>query len=366
MDTTFAEAELSISLGAIATNYAYLRSQSTRAQCGAVVKANAYGLGVAQVAPVLQQAGCEHFFVAHLGEGVELRKLLGAGPQIVVFHGVRAGQEQHFTQHNLIPCLNDMQQIALWQNHAHAVQKKLPAILHADTGINRLGLDPDTLEQAYQENPNLLEGIELRYLMSHLSCIGTPEHPLNTEQLKRFNHVRRLFPNTPCTLANSGGVLVKDCYHFDLLRPGCSLYGVNSVPSTSPALKPVITLRAPIMHLRQMQQAGPVGYGATAEVPAGTWLATVPVGYADGYFRSLSNKTKAMLVGVEVPLVGRVSMDMTVFDVTRVPEEKRHTGAVLELINAEITVDKVADWAGTIGYEILTDLGHRYKRHYIA
>jgi alanine racemase len=348
--------KLTINLSALADNYNILKSRGTGAECAAVVKANGYGLGAVKVVERLKQAGCNKFFVAHMDEGLEISPLLKS----YILHGVTEGQEETFLKYNLTPVLNTVAQIQLWNKFALSKNIKLPAIIHVDTGMNRLGI---SYNEAVRIAEDKLEGIELEYIMSHLACSGTVDHDMNLEQLKRFNEARKLFPNTKATLANSSAVLLKTCYHFDLLRPGCSLYGIHSIDGQRGVMKTVATITSKPMQIRRIDTPQAVGYGAAQVVSAGTIIATVPVGYADGYLRSLSHVGYGFADGLRLPIVGRVSMDMVLLDVTAIGEQ-RLADLEIEMLGDNVLVDDVAEAAGTIGYEILTRLGTRFERVY--
>lgn len=352
MTSKFADCTLTIHLDNIRKNYSILKSMAPNASTAAVVKANGYGLGASKVANALVKEGCPMFFVAHLDEAIALREAVDK--PIAVFHGIREGQEKEFEAHDLWPVLNNLDEIKRWKGKA---------ILHVDTGMNRLGISLSEAKELAND-PAALEGIDLQYVMSHMACLSTPEHELNTKQLKRFNEVRKLFPNTPASLSNSAGVMGKSCYHFDLTRPGCSLYGVNSVPDLESPLHQVATVEAPIIQIRVTEKEETVGYGATTTVPKGATLVTLPVGYADGYLRYLSHAGVGVLNGKRLPMVGRVSMDLIVLDASAVDKETLALGQQIQLLGSDITVDELAERASTIGYEILTSLGDRYKRVY--
>jgi alanine racemase len=355
----FSDAVLQIDLDAIAKNYGLLCKTAAKSECAAVVKANAYGLGVKQVAEKLQQKGCKSFFVANLDEAILLRKILGEEPRIYVFHGVRAGQEKEFQKYFIIPVLNDFYQVEIWNNFAAKNDAQLPAIIHFDTGMNRLGISHYDAEKFEDYNT---DNIRIDYIMSHLASISSPEDELNKLQLQRINKIRKLFPDSKVSFANSGGVLTAKCYHFDLARPGSSLYGIKGKRDVD--LQNVITLKAKILQIREIGENGTVGYNGVAKVKKGMRIAVVPAGYADGFLRSLSNNSFAVFNGIKLPLLGKVSMDMMIFDVTKLPQIK--VGDEVELIGTNYTVDEIAQNAGTIGYEILTSLGARYKREYIG
>ncbi len=362
----YADATLTVHLDAIAANYRLIATRVAPAEAAAVVKADAYGLGVIPVAERLVKEGCRLFFVATLDEAVELRIGLPSAT-IAVFHGVRFGQEQVFLEHHLIPVLNTLEQISRWSVMAVGAPSALPAMMHIDTGMNRLGLSISEAE-ALVRTPEKLRGLDVQAVMSHLACSSDRESLMNHEQLKFFNQLRTIITGTKYSLANSGGCLADACYHFDMVRPGCALYGINPYYSGESPLAPAVTLRAKILQIRTVDRAGSVGYGASYAVQKGGRLAVLPVGYADGYLRSLSgNGAWARVAGVKVPVAGRVSMDMVVLDISDVPEGKLTAASEAELLGVNsMSVDEAATRAGTIGYEILTRLGKRFKRVYAA
>jgi alanine racemase len=360
----FADSTLTIDLNAIAHNYNVLAKKSDKAECAAVVKANAYGLGVAKVAAKLQAQGCKSFFVATLDEGIELRKILGDEVKIFVFHGVQKSQEKEFEKNFLIPVLNDFYQVEIWNNYGRKQSTQLPAILHFDTGMNRLGINYHEAEKLEDYDT---DNIRIDYIMSHLASISTPQDELNKLQLQRINKLRKLFPQAQVSFANSGGILTAKCYHFGLARAGSALYGIKGCQKVD--LQNVITLKSKIIQIREIAESGTVGYNGTAKVKKSMRIAVVPAGYADGFLRSLSNNSFAVFNGQKLPLLGKISMDMMIFDITSLFSGKAaqiKIGDELELVGKNYTVDKIAKNAGTIGYEILTSLGARYKREYIS
>jgi alanine racemase len=344
---------LEINLAAITRNYMLLKNKLTKGNCASVVKANAYGLGVEQVAPALAKVGCKEFFVATLDEGIQLRKILTEGNgrdiKIYIFHGVRKGQLKDFISHNLIPVINDKAQLEHWS-------LEFPYALHVDTGMCRLGVTPE-------EALGIGQGACL--ILSHLACANEPEHPKNKEQLELFKQALQHFPNVRASFANSSGIFLGSDYHFDLARPGCSLYGVSPNSSQRNPMENVITLSAPILQYRAITHNETVGYSAAGRAKKGDVLATVELGYADGFLRSLSGKAYGYAAGIHVPLIGRISMDMVIVDVTAVPEHLCTPELRIVFIGEEQPVDVLAKAAGTIGYEIFTGLGDRFKRSYI-
>ncbi len=358
-----AGAILTIDLDAVADNYRRLCAELGAAACAAVVKADAYGLGMARVAPALARAGARTFFVAQLEEATALRAMFPVEVEIFVLNGLGAGPVAEFQAGRVHPVLNSLGEIDAWAAAARAAGRALPAAVHIDTGINRLGLPDDELE-ALAADRGRLAGIDLRYLLSHLACADRPEHPLNAEQLRRFRAARARLPDAPASLANSSGIFLGADYHVDLARPGVALYGVNPTPGQPNPMRQVVRLQGKILQVREIDASRTVGYGATHRAAGPTRIATVAVGYADGYLRSLSNRGSAWLGDRRVPVVGRVSMDLITLDVTGASAEAARPGAFVDLIGADLSTDEVAEAAGTIGYEILTSLGRRYHRVY--
>jgi alanine racemase len=358
---------LTIDLDALAENYRILCRALDGVACAAVVKADGYGLGAHEVGPALARAGARQFFVAQLQEAVALRDHLTGFPDhvVAVLNGLQPGTERDFLDHGILPVLNSLDEIARWRDTARQAGRKLPAILHVDTGISRLGLPADELD-ALASEPARLAGIDLHCVMSHLACADTPEHPLNAAQLRAFETALSRLPRTPACFANSSGIFLGPEYHFDLARPGVALYGVNPTPGKPSPMCQVVELKGTILQVRRIDAPTTVGYGATHRADGPMRLATVAAGYADGYLRSLSNRGTARIAGQRVPVVGRVSMDLITLDVTAVPEAEAHPGAMVELLGPEHDVDALADEAGTIGYEILTALGRRYHRRYVG
>lgn len=352
---------LTIDLAAVMANYRALRRRlGARTTSAAVVKADAYGLGADRVVPALVAAGCREFFVADLGEAQAIRHVLPVRIPVYVLDGLLAGEEAAFQRHHAVPVLNDLAQVDRWQRAARARGRALPAILHVDTGMSRLGLAPD--DALSLAAPGRLAGLELRAVISHLACAEDPGEPLNARQLAAFKRVRQAFPAARASLANSSGIFLGRAYHFDFVRPGAALFGINPRPGQRNALRQAITLRGKILQIHDVDPPRSVGYGATHRVAGRTRIATVAAGYADGWPRSLSNRGSAYIGNLRVPVIGRVSMDLMTLDITAAPHLA--PGDTVELIGPHLSVDDVADAAGTIGYEILTRLGRRYHRVY--
>lgn len=356
-----ADAILHINIPALQANYAKLAQKSGRADCAAVVKADAYGLGMEIIAPALWQAGCRQFFVAQLDEALTLRRALDQA-RIFVFGGLRAGTEREYLAHRLIPVFNRPAEIALWAAAAKENGQNLPAALHIDTGMNRLGLGAD--EAATLRTDGLPQGIKPVLLMSHLACADQPDHELNRLQQQRFATLAQDWAIPAQSLANSGGIFLGTDYHFSLTRPGIALYGSNPTPETENPMQPVVSMQARILQLRDIPAGESIGYGAEAAADHPRRMATVSAGYADGYpFQGAGGK--ARIGAHEAPIVGRISMDLITLDVTSLPPDAIREGQLADLIHSAYTVDDMAAAAGTIPYEILLRLSRRATRHYI-
>ncbi len=381
IDRALAGATLAIDLGAIAANWRQLRDRVAPAACAAVVKADAYGLGMERVAPALWRAGCERFVVATAEEGLALRRCLSewaaaaadpaqsrGRPEISVLAGAPRGAEALFVAEELLPVLNGPSDIEAWTAAAGRLDRALPAAIHLDTGMSRLGLTPAETD-ALAGEPGRLAGIDLRFWMSHLACADDPENPLNGEQLAEFEAALARLPRAATSLANSSGIFLGCRWYGDIVRPGVALYGGHPHPGRLPAepnpMAQVLHLEGRILQVREIDSGRSVGYGATHRADGRRRIATVAVGYADGLHRTLSNTGFGVLGGASVPIVGRVSMDLVTFDVTTVPEAVAQPGAGVTLLGGEASIDAVARAAGTIAYEILTSLGRRYHRVYL-
>ena len=336
-----APGRLRIDLDAVVGNW---RKLNALAPSAGVVKADAYGLGMDRVAPALRRAGCRTFFVAGLDEGTALRALL-PDAEIAVLSAPVEGFQPVYREHRLLPVLNHAGDLAAWPDE--------DAVLHIDTGMTRLGLDPS--------DAAALERRRFRLVMSHLACADEPDHPLNEAQRRLFAELAPRF-DAPASLANSSGIFLGPGYRFDLARPGMALYGLNPTPEEANPMQPVIRLEGRVLQVREVDRPLTVGYGATAEVGPGQRLATVAAGYADGYLRAASPGAAASLHGRRAPLIGRVSMDSIVVDVSGLPPGSVKPGDWAVLIGGDMDADGLAEAAGTIGYEILTSLGMRYAR----
>lgn len=358
-----AGAILTVDLAAIAANYRLLDAGTPGALCAAVVKADAYGLGAAQVAPVLEQAGARHFFVAHVDEGLALRQWVSPATQITVLHGARPEAVEDCVRSGLRPVLNSLEQISQLQSLAKQLDRPLDAVLQLDTGMSRFGLSGADVQRLVQE-PERLTSISLSLIMSHLACADTPENPANADQLRTLQTYAALLPKAPLSLAASSGIFLGEAFHQSLVRPGAALYGIAPNTSGPNPLAPVVTLQAHILQIRQLSKGDRVGYGLTWQADGPRRVATIATGYADGFARQGAAKGCAWFRGQRLPLLGRVSMDSMTVDISAIPEGQITADDTVDLLNDVYGVDALAAAEGTIGYEVLTSLGRRYHRVY--
>jgi len=357
---------LTVDLAALADNWRTLGRLATPAECAAVVKADGYGCGIEPVAVALERAGCKTFFVADLDEARRLRR---AVPEhaIYVLNGLMPNTGPGFAEINARPVIGSLVELAEWDAFCAGSGWQGGAALHVDTGMNRLGI---SAAEAAALAPRIrAENHGITLLMSHLACAEQPEHALNAKQIALFREVRMLYRGIPGSLANSSGIFLGAAAHCDLVRPGAALYGVNPTPGRRNPMRPVVTLQAHIVQVRGVPRGESVGYDAVWTARHATRIAVLAVGYADGLPRALSATDQApgadaIVAGRRCPFAGRISMDLLAIDIGELPEGAARRGDLVTLIGDGITVDAVANIAGTIGYEVLTSLGRRYHRVY--
>jgi alanine racemase len=356
---------LTIDLTAIQSNWLYVSACLREgAECAAAVKANAYGVGAVEVTKALYAVGCRYYYVVTLHEAVELRNALPSDAVFYVLGGVPDEMDDVFVDFNLIPVLYSRLAVDQWLSFCNRRSHAAPCVIKINTGMTRLGLDDSELDGLLAE-PADISYLNPVLVMSHLACADEPEHPLNSEQLERFRiivtKIKTLFPDIKTSIANSSGTFLGAAYHFDMVRIGAALYGINPQASSPNPLVPVINLKLPVLQIRTTERAESIGYGATTSVAAGVRLAVVAGGYADGIHRSLGLAPKGQIDGVDLMAVGRVSMDSCVFDITGVEGEPSY----IEVINDTLSLDYLMKANKSLGYEVLTSLGRRYQRRYI-
>jgi alanine racemase len=358
----FEAARLTVRLPAIVANYRTYRRVAGPAAVAAVVKADGYGLGAARIAPALAAAGCDTFFVARLEEGVALRQAVPRA-RIVVLDGAAPDAIPALLTHRLIPALSSLADIAAWGAAGQASRSVLDAVVHVDTGMNRLGLSPEELSILSGTSSQRLAGLNLMLVMSHLACADDAgaDAAMNARQLSRFRDALAMLPPAPASLAASSGTMLGMDYHFDLVRPGVALYGANPQAGSENLMQTAAVLTGKVLQVRRIDTGDSVGYAATFRAKRPSMIATVALGYADGIPRAASNKGAAAIRGQVAPFAGRVSMDLLTLDVTGLTVEP---GDEAEILGDTIKLMDAAEAAGTNAYEILTRL-RRMPRHYI-
>ena len=349
---------LTIDLGALVENWRRVAREVAPARAAAVVKADAYGLGAARVVPALLAAGCRDFFVANLVEALAIRDLVPGDALLGVLNGLHPGGEAFAAQARITPVLNSVAQARRWQAFAR------PAILQVDTGMARHGVSMDEAA-ALAGDADFRAAVPVLAVMSHLACADEPDRAENAAQLARFVEASALFPGVAHCFANSGGVQLGAAYHGDMVRAGLCLYGAEPADGRNPPFLPVVRLEARVLQTRTVPAGTGVGYGQTWQAERETRLALLSIGYADGFPRSLSGRGAAWVQGALLPIVGRVSMDVTIVDASALPEGALAEGDLVEIIGPHRPIAAVAQEAGTIAYEILTQLGGRYQRIYV-
>ena len=362
-----ARAVLRIDLAALRANWAVLNQQAGPAECAGVVKADAYGLGLEPIARALTEEGCRTFFVATLDEGRRAR-VIQPGAAVYILDGLLPGAEAHYAGFDLRPVLSSEPELRDWARYCRGIGRHLPAAVQLDTGMNRLGLRPEEVERVAAE-PELFAAFKMTLVMSHLACADEQESPMNEAQRTLFDRLRAKLPVAPSSLSNSGGTFLGSKYHYDLVRPGIAVYGGRAFEGGINPMKPVVSLSARILQLRDCEPGEAVGYGATFKVTRPSRMATIACGYADGFLRALSGPSghpgPVGFIGPHpVPVVGRVSMDLITVDVTDVPADLAARGNWVEVMGGRVTLDDLTDRAGTIGYELLARLSKRVHRIY--
>lgn len=354
---------LTVNLEGVVENYQKIQNFIGNRSLSAVVKANAYGIGAVEVAKALFNHGCFEFYVSSIDEAIDLRQNLPSAI-IYVLHGVNKGEEYYFLEHKIIPVLNSLEQLNLWNNLAKNLNVHLPANLFFDTYMYRLGFankDYQSIKNCLSEN-----NLDIRYIMSHLSCADNKTHPQNQKQLKAFKEIIKEFPGYKTSFCNSDGIFLgKEFQEFDQVRLGIGLYGL-ATHSKELDLKHVLQLHSEIIQLRDITEEGQIGYSATENVKSSMKVAVVAIGYADGYFLRSGKNLPVWIAGQKVNMIGLTSMDLVTVDVSGIPEKKLSVGQEVEIFGENISIETVAKMADTIKYGILTSLGTRIKKKYVT
>lgn len=357
---------LTIDLDALVANWRKLEKTAVPAECSAVIKANAYGCGVAPVARALAAAGCKTFFVATPEEAAAARAVLPSAV-IYVLNGLIQNNGDAYARIDARPVIGDLNELAEWDVFCRRTGWAGGAAIHIDTGMQRLGL---TITEAQGLIPRIHAGDHgISLVMSHLACAENLHHPMNARQLAAFRGIASEFSGVPASLANSSGIFLGSAFQFDIVRPGAALYGVNPTPEADNPMLPVVDLKARVVQIRDVERGEGVGYGGNWTARRPTRLAIVSAGYADGYFRAGSSNdgtrgADVIIAGKRCPVAGRISMDLMAVDITDLERNMVRRGHQATLIGGGITVDELAHHFGTIGYEVLTSLGTRYARVY--
>lgn len=359
-----ANAVLTINLKSLSENYTHFQNVvGKNCSVAGIIKANAYGLGQQQIAEKLSTLGCTHFFVATLDEALNFR-LYNKKDKIAVLGGLMNNEEKTYITHNITPVLNSLDDVKIWGQVGKSLNQKFPSIIHFDTGVNRLGLSKKETGTLL-ESADFLDNLDVQWVMSHFACADEKDHSLTPKQAADFANIAQKLPTAQKSLANSSGIFRNKSYHYQMVRPGYSLYGGNPTPETNNPIKPVAALHARILQIRECLKEQSIGYSATHVFDNNTRTATIALGYADGFLRSNSGKSIVYYNNQPCPILGRVSMDLVSIDISDIQGKQPEQGDAIEILGPNQNVDDLAKTAGTIGYEILTGLGSRYKREYI-
>lgn len=359
-----------IDLKAIAANYHALQALAAPAKVAGVVKANAYGLGAVEVSTTLYAQGCRRFYVADMVEAMALRPLLPNDAALMVFGGVPQGAENDALRHNITAVINHAGTLEAMQNVARQKNKMIDVVIHIDTGMNRLGFNADEWRKLTEQS-GAFDGLNITHVLSHLTSSDEPQDDKNSQQRDAFAQLAMIYPRAKKSFANSHGIFLGKDYCFDEVRPGRALSGTSLDPRFKNPLQMALSLYAPILQIRTIEKDGTAGYNTTQRVTKGMRIATIAAGYADGLHRTLSNSDSAQnhyfyIGDHKAPVLGRVSMDLTILDMTHIPEDIAPIGAQVELVGPHQTIDALATQAGTIGYELMTHIAPRVTRSYVG
>ena len=366
-ETQLASATLSVDLKVLQDNWRLLAGQCSSTECAATVKCDGYGLGIEAVARALAKAGCKTFFVALPAEALALREVLPTA-DIYVLDGLFVDAASAYIDHDIRPLLSSIEEIRDWRGMCQMAGRPLKAGLHVDTGMNRLGLSASDIAALAGES-DIFAPMNITLVISHLVCGAMPGNAMNRDQLDTFNTLRSALPQAPASIANSPGSFLGADFCLDMIRPGIALFGGNPFDGRPNPMSAVAHIYAPILQVREIAAGETVGYNQAWRAQRRTRIAILGIGYGDGYPRALGSPgrdspAQVMIGGGFAPVVGHISMDMIVADVTDIGDEFCKRGVRAEIMGDNVTVDEIAAWAGTVPYEILTRLGSRFARLY--
>ncbi len=365
MENADKKTTLSINLSSINSNYKIIKKiVGKKCIVAATVKANAYGLGVDKIVPSLIKNGCKYFFVATTSEAVELRRL-DKSIHIFILNGLITENINLIYKYNLIPVINSISQLKIFEKFQNDKGLRLSIAVHFDTGMSRLGFDENETNYLIKTKFELIKRSKVKLVMSHLACAENKKSKLNKIQLKKYTRIKKYFPSSMHSLSNSAGVHLGKNYHFDMVRPGISLYGGNFKKIKKYKFKNVVTLKAKIIQVREIKKGDTIGYGATYKAKEKMIVGTLSFGYADGFNRLFSNNYKFYYKNKKLPILGRVSMDLVTVDLSRLGTKNNLYNFDIEIINEKQSINRISELINTIPYEILTSIGKRYQRKYI-
>jgi alanine racemase len=372
MDITFdqvqsqASAVLYVDLRAIKENYKKICAHlGSKTLCAAVVKSDAYGLGVAPIVKALHLAGCRHFFCSYLDDALKIRQEFANSDVVVyVLNGVFPKTEHLFHENAITPCLISKDHVDRWVAYGKKISQKLPCIIHVDTGMGREGLAVEEFMMLYDLEKEKLEALDIHFLMSHLANSNTPNNRKNIIQLDRFQLLLSRMPNLKATLANSSGLALGPQYHFDMVRPGMALYGYKGLNYADLYLSPTLSVQGRVLLTRSLTGGESIGYNSTFTCQRDTKVALISVGHGDGVLRAISNRGGILINGHMTPLIGAVSMDTMMVDITSHPTGTVHADMWVELYGDIESVNRFAESEGTSVYELMVRHGQRFQRIY--
>lgn len=353
--------EININLFAIKKNYLYLKKLCNKTEVASSVKASSYGLGgQKKIIQTLKSAGCKNFFVAQLSEGIILRKLF-KNIHINVLNGLLKGEEKIFFKYQLTPILNDYSQFQRW-NKFLKNKKKNRLIIHFDTGMCRLGVQSEDAKKLFKQIQNIRK-YKYVLIMSHLASSSNIKDKYNNIQRKRFEKIKKDFSGFNYSLASTGGIYLGKKFHYDMVRPGINLYGGYQFCDKN--IKNVVSMRSPIIAINKLKKGETCGYNQTYRAKKDMFTATIPMGYADGFGLRLSNKGFVFFKGNRLRMIGRISMDTIIIDITNIKKLIK-IGDFVEIYNDKFTIDKFAKLTGTIPYRVICCISDRFTKNYLC